>query len=328
MKTLSLIRVGALLIAGVGCADQTSAPAPDPDQQIAEQVASALIAACPLAAASDETARASCAAKLSGDKALAAIMNEPFLWGGQKAGTTFNPAESNMNRFNILVWRRMYLSLMMFTGESRIEKTADGLTVVHLPVRFRNELEPGSYPYPFWHAAKKWESYELSKEIVALVKGGKWIGAMRAAEQDTARARVSHTWSGQWTWQEGEVVQPYVTMYSYLFSKENPHISRLDSAYKDLSNGMRQHACVMCHSPDNFGESKELEFFNYPNQALYSRHSIIAQLQINNMPPVENGLGLAHGIADAEERQSLIAMAKEFESAGDAALAFEGELKR
>jgi hypothetical protein len=316
--------LAALLLAATAC---DGAAGPDADVAVARQVAEALTASCPLAAPSDETARASCAAALSGDKALAAVMNEPFLWGGQKAGTSYHLEESNMNRFNVFVWRRMYLSLIMFPGDWTMERTADGLTVVHLPARFRNELEPGSYPYPFWHSEKKWDSYQLSREVILVIKDGKWVGAMRAADQDASRPRVAHTWSGQWRWQQGDAQMPYVSMYSYLLSPDNPNTQRLDTAYRDLSNGLRAQACFMCHAPDNHANLAQLEFFNYPNQALYSRNSIIQQLEMNAMPPAANDLGLAHGIADVGERQDLIALAREFKAAGDAALDFEGELK-
>jgi hypothetical protein len=208
-----------------------------------------------------------------------------------------------------------------------MEQTPDGLTIVHLPVRFRNELEPGSYPYPFWHSEKKWDSYQLSRELLLVFQGGKWVAAMRAADQDAARPRVTHTWSGQWRWQEGDAQMPYVSMYSYLLSPGNPNAERLDNAYRDLSNGLRAQACFMCHAPDNHANLTELELFNYPNQALYSRNSIIQQLETNAMPPLANDLGLARGIADDGERQNLLALAREFKAAGDAALDFEGELK-
>jgi hypothetical protein len=297
------------------------------DATLATQISDALMSECPLAAANDEDARHLCAARLSDDKFLASVMREPFLWGGQKAGASFHPEESPMNRFNVFVWRRMYLSLLMFTGERSIEQTADGLTVVHLGFQFRNDLEIASYPYPFWHSKKKWDSYELSSEILLIVQGGQWIGAMRGPDQDTSKPHVAHTWSGQWQWEQGSQMQPYVSLYSYLFSKANPNVARVDAAYRSLSDGLRNQSCFMCHSPDNYAQSTKLEFFNYPNQALYARNDIVSDLEKNAMPPVANTLGFPGGIADVGERQNLLALAREFKAAGDAALDFEGELK-
>jgi hypothetical protein len=326
MNTMSTINaslfLGALGMALGACAGGSGS---DSDQVVAEQVAASLTAACPMAAASDENARGLCAAKLSDDKFLASVMKNPFQWGGQKAGTSYHPEESNMNWFNTFVFRRMYLSLMMFTGESTIEQTADGLTVVHMPVTFRNELEPGSYPYPFWHSQKKWDSYQLAKEFLVIVKGGQWIASMRSADQDATRPQVAHTWSGQWHWEVGGTEMPYVSVYSYLLSPRNPNVARLDASYRALSNGLRAQSCFMCHSPDNHAGITPLEFFNYPNQALVARNSIIARLQQNDMPPPTNDLGLAPGIAKDQDRQELITLAQDFKAAGDAALAFEGE---
>ena len=69
-------------------------------------------------------------------------MAEPFSWGGQKAGTGYRLSDSDTTRFNALVWRRMYLSMFMFTGEVRLETVGD-FTVIHLPYHFRNQLDPG-----------------------------------------------------------------------------------------------------------------------------------------------------------------------------------------
>jgi hypothetical protein len=297
------------------------------DATLAQQIADTLIASCPMAPAGDEVARAQCAANLSDNKSLGAVMQEPFLWGGQKAGTSFHLEESPMNRFNVFVWRRMYLSLYMFNGDVRIEQTADGLTVLHLGYQFRNELEIGSYPYPFWHSKKKWDSYQYSREVTLIIQNGKWIGAMRVADQDTTRSFVTHTWSGQWYWEEGGQDMPYVSLYKYLLSPQNPNAARLDTAYRAFSDSARAQSCMMCHSPDNFAQAAQLEFFNYPNQALIARNDIITHLENNTMPPANNTIGLPPGIVDDAERQELLGLAREFKAAGDAALAFEGELK-
>jgi hypothetical protein len=320
------LSIGAAL-AGLlaGCAG--SAGGDTSDEILARQIGEAVVSACPLAAPSDETARALCARNLSENKFLGSVMREPFLWGGQKPGTGYHLEDSNMSRFNVFVWRKMYLSLIMFTGEVTVEQTADGLTVVHLPAQFRNELEVGSYPYPFWHSQKKWDSYQTARELILVIQDGKWLGAMRAADQDPTRATVKHTWSGQWRWEQAGAEMPYVSLYRYLLSPRNPEADRLDTAYRALSEGLRAQSCFMCHSPDNHANLTQLELFNYPNQALYSRESIITVLKGNLMPPAANDVGLPGGIASNDDRQELIALAQAFKVAGDAALAYEGELK-
>jgi len=90
---------------------------------------------------------------------------------------------------------------------------------------------------------------------------------------------------------------------------------------------MRKNNCQACHAPDNQGNSAQLEFFVYPNQALVGRHDIVAQLTKNEMPPKNNTLNLPVGITDQVEREAMLGLARDFEAAGDKALAWEGDNK-
>jgi hypothetical protein len=301
------------------------------DEQIAEETGRGIVAACPMAAPTDEAARADCAAKLTDLKVLSEHMQEPFYWGGQKAGKGYRLSDSDTTRFNAFVWRRMYLSLFMFTGEVRTEVIGEAV-VLHLPFRFRNELDPGSYPYPFWHSKNKWDSWQLAPELIIIMENGKFTGALRSSDRtdptqaDRQAHYVNRTWNGQWTWKEDGHDMPYVTLYKYLFSPNNPHVENLDKAYRALEGEMRASSCLICHAPDNMAKATTLEFFNYPNQALYSRQSIVMHLQENTMPPKANDFGLPEGIEEAD-RLRMLELAKAFEKAGNDALAFEGELR-
>jgi hypothetical protein len=297
---------------------------PAPDQRLAIEIASALLTLCPAADPSDEEARARCAAGLSSDAALRASMAAPFLWGAQDPSTSGTLEDSATTRFDPLVFRRTYLSLMMFPSAIRIEAAAGGVTILHVPVLLRNELAMGSYPHPLWYSQAEWASYQLARELVVVLRDGKWVGALRSADQDDARALVEHTWSGQWTWTEGGEEMPYVSRYGYLLSPANPSAGRLDAAYRALAGGLTRQSCMLCHAPDNYPGARPLDILNYPNQALASRSSIVADLQANSMPPA-NDLGLPEGIADEGARQELLDLAREFAAAGDAALAYEGE---
>jgi hypothetical protein len=111
---------------------------------------------------------------------------------------------------------------------------------------------------------------------------------------------------------------PWVSLYKSLFSVSNPNITQVDVAYRALEAEARQYACLGCHSPDNTAKQNPLELFSFPNQALESRHNIVARIEANAMPPT--------GIADDAKRQRLLDLARAFESAADEALRFEGEL--
>ena len=291
------------------------------DAELGLRIAEGLIAACPASAANDPAARSACADKLVGLTVLREAMAEPFLWGGQKPGTA-RLDESHTTRFNPLAWRKMYLSLSMFGGTPTIE-TLDATTVVHIPMTFRNELDAGAYPYPFWHSKTKWESYQYSTELLLFIEQGKVVGALRSQVQDKTRPTVPHDFNGMWKWTEGDLEMPQVTLYANLFSAENPVVPRLDAAYRALEAAMRPHQCMSCHSPDNLSNQSPLELLTYPNQALQSRRSLVEVFELDAMPPSTDAM--VGGISDPAERAKLLELAKAFERAADAALAYEGE---
>jgi hypothetical protein len=218
------------------------------------------------------------------------------------------------------VWRRIYLSLFMFTGEYQIENV-DNLTLLHLPCRFRNALDAGAYPYPFWHSQKKWDNYQRATEVTLVLESGKIIAGYRSDREDPTRPDVARRWDGLWQWTDvaGEEM-PYASLYSYLFAASNPHVERLDAAYRALEAEARPHNCTFCHSPSNPAQMNPLRLLNFPNQALSVRHQIVQQLEQNRMPPAE-------GIADDAQRWKLIERARSFAEVGDQALDYEGEFK-
>ncbi len=294
------------------------------DATLAAEIAQGIIAACPAADPSDEKARADCAQKLTDLQVFADAIQEPLMYGGQKPGAGYR-LDKSTTKFNGLVWRRMYCSLFMFDGTYSLEQVA-GYTVIHLPIHFRNKLDPGSYSYPFWHSKTKWDSWQYAKELLLIMQNGKISGALRSSDFDMTRDYNQREWDGQWHWTEGGAEEPYVSLYTYLFSKDNPHVAQLDQAYRAFEAEARQQQCFVCHAPNNYANVDQLVFFNYPNQALYSRHLIVEQLQQNLMPP-DNDAGIPKGIADDGQRQSLLDRARAFAAAGDDALAFEGALK-
>jgi hypothetical protein len=309
MATLTVV---AACLVGAGIAQS-----PD-EQTLATQVAQELIAACPPADPADPTARDRSAALLGGSALLRQALDDPILWGTQKAPGIMDPEESSLTRFNPFVWRKMYLSLFIFPGEFHVERV-EPYTVLYLPCQFRNELDAGEYPYPFWHTPKKWEAWEKCLELRFVFQNGKVIAVMRSAEQDPLRSHVARVWDGKWHWQgkQGEE-EPHVSLYQWLLSAKNPHVKRLESAYRALEEGTRAENCFFCHAPNNPVEMNPLRLLSFPNQALEERHRIIVQLEANVMPP-------GGGIASNAARQRLIALAKEFADAGDKALAYEGE---
>ena len=308
------------MVALAACASKTG------DRELATSIAKGLVAACPAGNdPADEVARNDCAGKLTDLAALRDTMREPLLWGGQAAGAGYR-LDTSTNKFNARVWRRMYLSTFMFGSDFTIEQIGD-TTLLHIPVTFRGAMPIGAFPYPFWHSAKKWDSYNYATTVHFIIQNGEVVGALRSADQDTTRPKTAHAWDGLWQWEQGGTQMPYVSLYDYLLSKDNPYTAHLDESYRALEARMRQNNCQACHAPDNQGNSAQLEFFVYPNQALAGRHDIITQLNKNQMPPKNNTLNLPAGISDPTERDLLIKLAREFETAGDKALTWEGDNK-
>lgn len=291
----------------------------------ARDLAQALVEACPVVDTSDMAARDACAAQLGELGLLRERLTAPMLWGGQPAGAGPEDLlyDAHLTEFDPYVWRRMYLSTFMFEDRAPVIERAGDYRVLRVPVRFRNAMDAGEYPYPFWHSPNKWTSYERALDLVFVFDSKHQIPVVvRGAEQDATRPHSDRAFDGMWTWDGG--AEPRVALYSYLFDAKNPHVGDLDRAYRALEEGLREHDCTTCHDPSNSAGAKHLELLTYPNQALAGRHDLTTQIERLNMPPatVERP---TMGIDDAAQRAQLVDLARAFAVAGDAALAFEGE---
>jgi YVTN family beta-propeller protein len=304
--------------AGVLAAERTSpasaegsapaGPGPVTSAAKAAEIAKAIVAACPVADPTLPSAQKDCAEKLAKLDILKTAMSDPFLWG-QHAHTT---------RFNPLVFRKLYLSLLMFPGTFSIKEEGD-LLVIRFPYQFRGGLDAGLYPYPFWHSGKKWTNYHQCKDLLLVVKNGTLVGGMRSAERHAdPQPMTSRKWDGKWSWLAGAIQEPHVTLFENLFSSGNPYVGQLDAAYRKMALGFQSFNCLGCHSPDNDVHMKMLELFNLPNQALSARGRLVTALESNTMPP-------GKGIEDPTSRRTLTELAREFKTLGDKAFEFEGE---
>ena len=310
-------------IAALNAVRSANEVAPDDAPDLPEKIAATIAQACPVVDPNDGKARDACGEKLAQSEILKSRMREPFLWGGQKIAGDNDLEHYESNRFNPLVWRKMYLSLYMFDTNYRVERTGDQ-TILHMPAYFRGRLDAGEYPYPFWHSEKKWDQYNYATEVTLVYREGKLQGAFRSAVADKTRPKVAKTWDHKWQWfrpaadHQGDQAEPRVTLYSHLLSPQNPHVKELDSAYRKLALGLNQFKCFECHTPANTAKMNMLEFFNYPNQALTGRNRLITVLEENSMPPID-------GIESPRDRQTMLELAREFKRTADAALAFEKE---
>lgn len=288
-----------------------------PDEQTLRSIASDLAVHCPLVSPDDEAARDACADGLARSTVIADAMREVIDWGGfdSSVGDGYAPEDQSLTRFDTFVFRRLYLSAFMFTGEGFWKKHGD-VTTLHAPAVFRNRMSAGSYPYPFWHSKEKWDAYQATTQVIFVFRGPTIVAGYRAGEDASRRTVDRGTFDGQWRWFDelGEE-QPRVALFSYLLSPENPHLAALDRVFRTLEGEARSSSCESCHAPDNITRMNPLVILNLPNQALVARHELLEVLSENSMPP-EVGL-------DEETRRTLAELAEGFAQMGDRALEYE-----
>ena len=287
----SIVVLMALAGSSVACARRTPSLAqawtPADDDALAHRLVDVLARACPTAPPDDLPARDSCASQLASLPLLEQRMAEPFLFGAQVARGAYDFVDRRVTQFNPLVWRKMYLSLEMFTGDYRVEHSS-GRTIVIAETRFRGKLDEGEYPYPFWHSRAKWESYEFAIATIFVVDGGRIVGALRSANQDRGRPSLERQFDGDW---DASAQGRPAVLYRRLFSPSNPYVSALDDSFRAFEAEARPYECTHCHRPDNPAGQAQLEMLIYPNQALVSRHALARHRRGANAPGCAGRLG-------------------------------------
>lgn len=300
-------------------AAETDTTAPE----LLEQFAVELAGAAPAAKPNDVTAYAAASRKLADSALFERVSDETICWGLHTEGRPFDPGEQSVTEFDPRVWCTEYLAGFMFSGRHSIEKMA-AFTVLAMDSTFRNEMDSGDYPYPFWQSPKKWQSYQLTKQVLFVFQKNRLIASYRSSDEDPSRPTVARKFDGNWHWSgKDHLVEPHVSLYSNLFSKDNPHVVGMETAYKNLESAVRQSTCVSCHSPDNASHMKKLILLNFPNQALGARHSLVKALESNAMPPEDKDKGSPAGIGDEATKAKFVTLAREFSDIGDKALDFE-----
>jgi hypothetical protein len=288
-----------------------------------DRIARGLIAASPTADPADARARDAAAQRLSQLGELLGATGERILWGGFDAQKGYNPQAYRLTEFSPLVWAKVYLSTFTFPGAYEVRREGS-FTVVEVEARFRDGLDSGDYPYPFWHSEKKWQAYATTRAVLLIFERDQLVAAYRKAAPDPApTTTTARKWDGRWRWTDAHGEQPRVTLFTYLLSPDNPSLAKLDRAYRALEDGFRRTNCVGCHAPDDVAKASSLVLLDFPNQALVARHSLVETLRRNKMPPANHDTGALPGLADEAVRGQLLVLAEQFEREADAALAFE-----
>ena len=292
-----------------------------------QRIAREFAQASPPADPGDARARDLAATRLSECGAFLSATGERLLWGGCEPVKGYDPGTYSLTELDPLVWLKLYGSMLMFSGQYEI-KPSGPFTVLELQAKFRGNLDPGEYPYPFWHSPKKWQAYVDLCSLCIVFRDDRVVAVYRVADPDAAAHPADRKWDGAWRWTDASGnPQPRVALFSYLFSGENPHRASVDAAYRRLEKELRTHECTTCHAPNNAGKAKALLLLNYPNQSLLARRSLLRTLENNEMPPGDDTRHTPVGLQDTAERAELIELAKTFVREADAAFAFESTLR-
>lgn len=264
-----------------------------------KKIAAELNTACPIAAPDSQIAFDKCRQFLFNDSLLKRSMAEPvILWGRQKDSST-PLKETNLTQFRPEILSGMYIPLFMFDGKYKITfNEKEKLYLASMGVGFRNRLQPGQFPYPFWHEANKWNMYENARSLLL------WIhpvtGKIRAAQftpEGEAVAGYKQTqvitpaFDGKWLWTDDKgKTQPAVTLFDGLYREDNPYKQQLDQSYREFAIALRESQCLSCHVPNNPEKMKRLVLLQSPAHASGEIQRVLKSVRDKKMPLDEQGI--------------------------------------
>lgn len=325
---------GALLLVTLLASDAADIDDDLPDltdqiAQMASAVALELQEVCPPASPSDQAAFDRCRRSLFGDSALRRSLAPRLLWGRRNQDALAALKDTNLTQFTPDVLAGLYLSLFMYNGEHSIEYVArERLYLIRLRAGFRNLLPSGQFPYPFWHDEAKWSVYQAANSVLLWVnpKTAKIvIGQFTERGSDSAVVVTQPIWprfDGQWMWMDKEGrIQPRVTVFDGLFRQDNPHLPKLDVAYRTLALRMRDAQCDHCHVPNNPMPMRRLVLMHTPAHAAGEIIRLMKAVREDRMPlddtgaeqPLEPGLKRAL-LESGAAFEALVKAAKDWEA--------------
>lgn len=298
--------------------------------RLATGIAEELKAACPITDPNDVAALERCRGQMLRTSLIRQSLSDFTLWGRQNDDPQKSLSESHLTQFAPDVLSGMYMPLFMFNGRQSVSyNEGEKLYRVELGVAFRNRLAPGQYPYPFWHVDAKWNAYQGANAMLL------WIDPatmkVRTAQfttrgtTDPSAKIVSVTipaFDGKWMWTDADgKAQPKVTLFDGIFQPENPYLSKLDGAYKELALSLREGQCMSCHSPNNSYKMKKLVLLQTPAHAAAEIKRVMDTVRRDRMP-LDDTTGLETAL-DKDVKEQLIRRASSFEALIDAARAWE-----
>ena len=217
----------------------------------------------------------------------------------------------------------------MFSGDYEIGfDQTERLYRARVPALFRNALDPGQYPYPFWHDAKKWADYQAANQVTFWIDPGKIkVVMMQFSAQGKRDPRLASVpfarppFDGKWMWTDAQGrTQPQPTLFVGLMRGSNPYLGQLEDTFRDLAGALRKGTCHECHAPDNYAGTKRLTLMQTPVHAAGEIKRIMQAVRDDKMPLDDVGLFKE---MDPAVKAALLQYGTAFESAVDAAREWE-----
>ncbi len=259
-----------------------------------------LAAACPVRPVDDRAAYEACQKTLFGDSKFRSALKNVVLWGRAPGGNINSKLSAfRSTQFGPDVFTGAYAPMWMVRGDYELEfDTNNGVMRAFVPAGFRNELPTGSYPYPFWHDAKKWTDYEDANTLVFWLDASSlkisqitFMKRDNAAKVAASTRRHMPTFDGKWMWVDAKgQTQPAPTLFAGLFAPQNPHLRSLDETYRAFALTMRDADCNSCHVPNNPDKMRRLVLLQTPLHAASEVERVIRSVKSDRMPLDESGV--------------------------------------
>lgn len=304
-------------------------PVPLHIEKSVENITKQLKQLCPLSDPSSQSAFDDCRQALFKDSLLKQSMVQPVVSWGRQKDPELSLKETHLTQFAPDILTGLYIPLFMFDGQYKISYIErEKLFLATLGVGFRNRLQPGQFPYPFWHDANKWEMYENARSLYL------WLdphtGLIRFAQFSNRGTPVSGhvvdkatlpAFDGQWLWTDAQgKTQPAVTLFDGLYREDNPYKRQLDKSYREFATSLRDSQCLNCHVPNNPDKMKRLVLLQSPAHASGEIHRVLKSVREKKMPLDDQGI---EKTLDPVLEKTLLEKGGAFEKFVDAAAAWE-----
>lgn len=299
-------------------------------EHVARRIADELSASCPRSAPGDQAAYDTCRAAMYRNATLRSTLLPVTLWGRTHREPDRALKHTNLTQFAPDVLTGLYLPLFMFTGAHRVTyEEREKLWRIELGATFRNRLQPGQFPYPFWHEDEKWTTYNNANAILVWIDPSTFKakiiqftprGSLEPAVVDTPATPPA--FDGKWMWTDNAgQQQPKVTLFDGLFAADNPYLPRLDSSYRALALTLREGQCMDCHVPSNPDRMSRLVILQTPAHAAGEIHRVLKAVREDRMP-LDDATHIEQPL-DPARKNALLATGDAFAADIEAANAWE-----